>query len=101
MAKKSSVEKNKRRQRLVLQYKKRREDLKAIVKNALKPLAERLEAQAKLSALPRNSSPVRVRNRCALTGRARGYMGMFKLSRIKFRELALNGILPGVKKTSW
>jgi small subunit ribosomal protein S14 len=101
MAKKSSIVKNDRRKQLVLQYKERRDQLKVIVKNADLPLQERLEAQAKLSALPKNSSPVRVRNRCALTGRARGYMGMFKLSRIKFRELALDGVLPGVKKTSW
>ena len=101
MAKKSSIVKNNRRQQLVLKYQKQRELLKTIVKNSDLPLSERLEAQAKLSALPRNSSPVRVRNRCALTGRARGYMRMFKLSRIKFRELALDGLLPGVKKTSW
>ena len=101
MAKKSSVEKNNRRRLLVARYQKVRTELKAVVKNQAIPLQERLEAQAKLSALPRNSSPVRVRNRCALTGRARGYMGMFKLSRIMFRELALQGVLPGVKKTSW
>lgn len=101
MAKKSSVEKNKRRQLLVARYQKTRSELKAIVKNQASSMEERLEAQAKLSALPRNSSPVRVRNRCALTGRARGYMGLFKLSRIMFRELALQGVLPGVKKTSW
>lgn len=101
MAKKSSVIKNERRKRLVAQYAERRKQLKEVVKNVALPLHERLEAQAKLSALPRNSSPVRVRNRCALTGRARGYMRMFKLSRIKFREMALDGVLPGVRKTSW
>lgn len=101
MAKKSSIVKNERRQQLVLQYKEKRKQLKAIVKNSALSLQDRLEAQAKLSALPRNSSAVRVRKRCALTGRARGYMGMFKLSRIKFRELALDGVLPGIKKTSW
>ena len=100
MAKKSSVEKNKHREALVLKYKKIRAELKAIVKGNAS-LDDRLTAQDKLNALPRNSSPVRVRKRCALTGRARGYMGMFKLSRIKFRELALDGLLPGVKKTSW
>lgn len=101
MAKKSSIEKNNRRKRLVLKYKDKRTELKAMVKNTDLSLQERLEAQAKLSALPRNSSPVRVRNRCQLTGRPRGYMGMFKLSRIQFRKLALSGLLPGVKKTSW
>ncbi len=101
MAKKSSVEKNNRRKLLVARYLKQRQELKAVVKNPASSMQERMEAQAKLSALPRNSSPVRVRNRCALTGRARGYMGMFQLSRIMFRELALQGVLPGVKKTSW
>lgn len=101
MAKKSSVEKNNRRKALVLKYKDKRAELKAIVKNLNVSLQERLEAQAKLSELPRNSSPVRVRNRCELSGRSRGYMGMFKLSRIMFRKLALDGLLPGVKKTSW
>ncbi len=101
MAKKSSVEKNNRRKLLVAKYAQKRAELKAIVKRASSSMEERLEAQNQLSALPRNSSPVRVRNRCALTGRARGYMGLFKLSRIMFRELALQGVLPGVKKTSW
>jgi small subunit ribosomal protein S14 len=101
MAKKSSVEKNNRRKLLVAKYAQKRAELKAIVKRVSSSMEERLEAQNQLSALPRNSSPVRVRNRCALTGRARGYMGLFKLSRIMFRELALQGVLPGVKKTSW
>lgn len=101
MAKKSSIEKNNRRRRLVQKYKDERTRLKALVKDENLSLQERLEAQAKLSALPRNSSPVRVRNRCELTGRPRGYMGMFKLSRIKFRKLASQGLLPGVKKASW
>ena len=101
MAKKSSVEKNNKRRLLVARYQKTRAELKAIVKSPSSSMGQRLEAQAKLSALPRNSSPVRVRNRCALTGRSRGYMGLFKLSRIMFRELALQGVLPGIKKTSW
>ncbi len=101
MAKKSSVEKNNRRKLLVARYQERRAELKAVIKNPSSSMEERLEAQEKLSALPRNSSRVRVRNRCALTGRSRGYMGFFKLSRIMFRELALQGVLPGVKKTSW
>lgn len=101
MAKKSSIEKNKKRMRLVEQYKKRRTELKAIISNADLPFEERMIAQEKLQSFPRNASPVRVRKRCALTGRPRGYLGMFNLSRIKFRELALQGLLPGVKKTSW
>lgn len=101
MAKKSAIEKNNRRKSLVIKYQDKRNALKAQVKDLSLSLQERLEAQAKLSALPKNSSPVRVRNRCALTGRPRGYMGLFKLSRIQFRKLALEGLLPGVKKTSW
>ena len=101
MAKKSSIEKNKRREMLVARYNDRRLKLKAIVKNEAIPFEERMAAQQKLQSFPRNASPVRVRKRCALTGRSRGYMGKFKISRIKFRELALQGLLPGVKKTSW
>ena len=101
MAKKSSIEKNNRRKRLVVKFKDERAMLKARVKDQSISLQDRLEAQAKLDKLPRDSSPVRVRNRCELTGRPRGYMGIFKLSRIKFRKLALHGLLPGVKKASW
>jgi len=101
MAKKSSIVKNERRIRLVEQYSKKRAELKKLVIDESLSFDDRMEAQRKLQKLPRNSSPVRVRNRCALTGRPRGYMGLFKLSRIKFRELALIGYLPGVKKTSW
>jgi small subunit ribosomal protein S14 len=101
MAKKSSIEKNKRRMMLVERYNEKRLALKAIAKDVSLPLEERLEAQNKLQRIPRNASPVRVRKRCALTGRPRGYIGIFNLSRIKFRELALQGFLPGVKKTSW
>lgn len=101
MAKKSSIEKNKKRMRLVERYNKKRLELKAIVKNTTLSLEERIAAQRELQRIPRNASPVRVRKRCALTGRPRGYVGLFNLSRIKFRELALDGVLPGVKKTSW
>ena len=75
--------------------------LKAIAKDVSLSLEDRMKAQALLQRIPRNASPVRIRKRCALTGRARGYIGIFHLSRIKFRELALQGVLPGVKKTSW
>ena len=101
MAKKSSIVKNERRIRLVEQYSKKRAELKKLVIDESLSFDDRMEAQRRLQKLPRNSSPVRVRNRCALTGLPRGYMGLFKLSRIKFRELALIGYLPGVKKTSW
>jgi len=101
MAKKSSIEKNKKRERLAARYNDRRLKLKAMVTDVALPIEERVAAQEKLQSFPRNSSPVRIRKRCALTGRSRGYMGKFKLSRIKFRELALQGLLPGVKKASW
>ena len=101
MAKRSSIEKNKKRIKLTQKYKTIRAALKAKVIDLSLSMKDRMEAQQALQKLPRNSSAVRVRNRCALTGRPRGYMGMFDLSRIKFRELALQGFLPGVKKTSW
>lgn len=101
MAKKSSVEKNNRRRILAARYNEKRLKLKEMVRDEALSIEERIAAQEQLQLLPRNSSPVRIRNRCALTGRSRGYMGKFKLSRIKFRELALQGLLPGVKKTSW
>lgn len=101
MAKKSSIEKNKKRIRLDARHYKKRLELKAIVKDASLPLEDRLKAQGLLQRIPRNASPVRIRKRCALTGRPRGYIGLFNLSRIKFRELALQGVLPGVKKASW
>ena len=87
--------------RLVERYNSKRLELKAILKNESVSWEERMMAQEKLQSIPRNASPVRVRKRCAITGRPRGYVGLFGISRIKFRELALQGVLPGVKKTSW
>jgi len=101
MAKKSSVIKNNKRVALAAQYNAKRLELKALVKDRSLSLEDRLAAQDKLQAIPRNASPVRIRRRCAITGRARAYMGFFNLSRIKFREYALQGILPGVRKASW
>ncbi len=101
MAKKSAVEKNKRRMKLVAKFAAKRAELKAIVKDRARDPAERFEAMLKLAKLPRNSSPVRVRNRCLLTGRPRGYYRRFGLSRIALRELASEGKLPGVVKASW
>ncbi len=89
MAKKSWIARDKKRRRLVDQYAERRQMLKA---------AGDWEA---LQKLPRNSSAVRIRNRCRLTGRARGYMRNFGLSRIAFREMARGGIIPGIRKSSW
>ena len=101
MAKKSSIVKNKRRIKLAEQYNKKRVELKKLVIDESLSYEDRMEAQRRLQKLPRNASPVRIRKRCEVTGRPRGYMGFFKLSRIKFRDLALQGFLPGVKKTSW
>ncbi|AXK60455.1 30S ribosomal protein S14 [Candidatus Chromulinivorax destructor] len=101
MAKKSSVEKNKKRIRMVEQYKDRRLALKKATVDLSLTLEERMAAQAKLSDLPKNSSAVRVRNRCSQTGRPRGFLRFFGVSRIVFRDLASAGLLPGVRKASW
>jgi small subunit ribosomal protein S14 len=79
----------------------KRNKLKYIFKNHMLPLNIRLEAQSKLNKLPRNGSIVRIKNYCVLTGRSKGVYKLFRLSRIKFRELALTGLLPGVIKASW
>ncbi|PJD98168.1 MAG: 30S ribosomal protein S14 [Parachlamydia sp.] len=101
MAKKSSVEKQKRRERIVkLKWDKRQEiKKKSLDLNATEE--EREAARIALNKMPRDSSPIRLRNRCQLTGRARGYLRKFKLSRLSFREMALAGMLPGVTKSSW
>jgi small subunit ribosomal protein S14 len=101
MAKKSAVEKNKRREKLAKQYAARRARLKAIAGNKDLPPEERFEARLKLAELPRNSSPNRVRLRCELTGRPRGNYRKFKLCRIALRELASVGQIPGMVKASW
>jgi small subunit ribosomal protein S14 len=101
MAKKSSVEKNKRRERLAKKFAGKRARLKAAaIDDSLSP-EERFEARLKLAKLPRNSSQNRVRLRCELTGRARGNYRKFKLCRIKLRELASVGQIPGMVKSSW
>ena len=101
MAKKSSIEKNNRRRRLVKQYAGRRARLKAITENLSLPVEERFAAQLKLAELPRNSSPTRIRNRCELTGRPRGYYRKLRMSRIALRELSSQGQIPGMTKSSW
>lgn len=98
MAKKSAVEKNERRKRLVAKYAEQRAELKAIAEDTARSVEQRMEARQKLASLPLNSSPVRVKNRCEITGRPRGYMRFFGLSRIAMRDLALKGQLPGVRK---
>lgn len=101
MAKTSAIERNKRRRRMVKQYAPKRAKLKAVVLDQTLPMEERFAAQMKLSELPRNSSKVRIRNRCELTGRPRAVYRKFKLSRIAIRELASNGQIPGMTKSSW
>jgi small subunit ribosomal protein S14 len=101
VAKKSSVEKNARRMKLAKSTAGKRSRLKAIVADRTAPPDERFTAQLKLAELPRNGSATRVRNRCALTGRPRGYYRKFKLSRIALRELASAGQIPGMVKSSW
>ena len=101
MAKTSSVERNKKREKLAKQYANRRAKLKAIVKNHDATAEERFTAVMKLAELPRNSSATRVRLRCELTGRSRGNYRKFKLCRIQLRELASRGQIPGMVKSSW
>ena len=101
MAKKSAIEKNNRRRALSERYASKRETLKKIAKDKSISQEERFEAFLKLAKLPRNSSPTRVRNRCMLTGRPRGYSRKLKLSRISLRELASLGQIPGIVKSSW
>ena len=101
MAKKSSVEKQKRRERLVKLKWDKRQELKKRSLDVNLTEDERIQAREALNKMPRDSNPIRLRNRCQLTGRARGYMSKFKLSRIAFRELASFGMIPGVTKSSW
>lgn len=101
MAKKSSIEKNNRRAKLVAKFSGKRAELKALIMNKETSPAERFAAVMKLSALPKNSAKERVRNRCLLSGRARGFYRKFSLSRIWLRTLASSGELPGVTKASW
>lgn len=101
MAKKSSVEKQKRRERLVKLKWDKRQALRTKIYDMKLSEEEREEARIALNKMPRDSSPVRLRNRCQLTGRARGFLRKFKLSRLSFRELASYGMIPGVTKSSW
>lgn len=101
MAKKSAVNKNERRRKLSASYANKRARLKAVASDRSLPPEERFQAYLKLAELPRNASPVRVRNRCQLTGRPRGFHRKLKLSRIALRELASTGQIPGMVKSSW
>jgi small subunit ribosomal protein S14 len=101
MAKKSAIEKNKRRQRQVKNKAATRARLKAMAEDRTLPAEERFAARLKLAEVPRNSSPTRLRNRCDLTGRPRGFYRRFRLSRVALRELASTGQIPGMTKASW
>ena len=101
MAKKSMIEREKKRQKLVEKYATKRAALKEIANDESRPMEERFKARLKLAKLPRNSSPSRLHNRCQLTGRPHAYYRKLKISRIALRELGSNGMLPGVVKSSW
>jgi small subunit ribosomal protein S14 len=101
MAKKSSVNKNNHRKGLVARYAAKRKRLKDLASDLNKPSEERFAARLKLAQLPRNSAPSRVRNRCELTGRARGYYRKLRVCRNMLRELASQGLIPGMTKSSW
>ncbi len=101
MAKKSAIEKNRKRERLVKRYAAKRAALRAIAHDRSLPFEEVFHASLKLAALPRNGAAVRVRNRCKLTGRPRSYYRKFQISRIALRELASVGQIPGMVKSSW
>ena len=101
MAKKSAIERNRKRDRMAKKYEAQRTRLKELADNRDLPMEERFQARLKLAKLPRNSAKVRVQNRCEVTGRPRGVYRKFKMSRIALRELASNGQVPGMVKSSW
>ena len=101
MAKTSAIQRNLKRIRLNKKYSKKRMELKKIIQNKKIPLAERFNAQLKLNKLPKNSSKIRIRNRCEITGRPHGVYRKLKISRIALRQLGLQGKIPGLVKSSW
>jgi small subunit ribosomal protein S14 len=101
MAKKSSINKNERRRMMVARFKDKRAALLAIANDEANSLEERFQARLKLAELPRNSSAVRIRNRCEITGRPRGYYRKLRMSRIALRDLGSAGLIPGMVKSSW
>lgn len=101
MAKKSMTEKNARRERIVKRYAAKRAALKELIRNPKTSDDERASAQQKLQALPKDANPIRVRNRCAITGRTRGFYRKFGLGRTKLRETTMRGEVPGLRKASW
>lgn len=101
MAKKSMIERDKKRRKLAARFEGKRAELKAIISDKSKPADERFKASLTLAELPRNSSKTRIRNRCELTGRPRGYYRKLRMSRIALRELSSRGEVPGMVKSSW
>ena len=101
MAKTSAIQRNLKRIKLTKKFEKKRLALKKIINNKKLPLTERFEAQLKLSKIPRNSSKIRIRNRCEITGRPHGVYRKLRISRIALRDLALSGKIPGMTKSSW
>ena len=101
MAKKSAIQKDKNRRKLVAQHAAKRARLKAIADNRDLPMEERFQARLKLAELPRNGAKIRIRNRCEVTGRPRAFYRKFKMSRIALRDLGSTGQVPGLVKSSW
>ena len=101
MAKTSAIQRNLKRIRMAKRFDNKRKKLKAIVRNRKLPLNERFAAQLKLSKLPKNSSKIRIRNRCEISGRPHGVYRKLKISRIALRQLSLEGKIPGMIKSSW
>ena len=101
MAKKSAIQKNLKRMKMVNRFEQKRKKLKKIIMNKKLELAERFAAQLKLDKLPKNSSKVRIRNRCGISGRPHGYYRKLKISRIALRDMASSGKIPGITKSSW
>ena len=101
MAKKSAIERNEKRRKLTDRYASKRAALKEVANDRSLPMEERFSARLKLAELPRNSSRVRIRNRCKISGRPRGNYRKFKMSRISLRDLASSGQIPGMVKSSW
>ncbi len=101
MAKKSQLERNARRRRTVAKYAEKRAALKAVIANQQATEEEKQQARNAMQDLPRAANPNRVKNRCLITGRSRAVYRKFGISRLKFRELALWGLIPGVRKASW
>jgi small subunit ribosomal protein S14 len=101
MAKVSAVQKNKKRERMVAKYAAKRAELKAVVQSKDASPEERFEAALKMATLPRDSSKIRIRNRCEVSGRPRGVYRKFKMGRVMLRDLASEGQIPGMVKSSW